>query len=162
MWEPNEIRVVRWFMRFAGVGILIPGVIYALSWPDTLKAFALAVGDGPAPVAAGLSVAGLLLGGLSFIFARGARIGAVLGVVALALGAVVHWQWSVMMNDRLEMLPEGLSEEDRRIFEDTILFAANAQIPHLLKNLVLAGVCSMVFVLSPKLCGSRVKRAGSE
>ncbi len=22
MWEPNEIRLLRWFMRFAGVGII--------------------------------------------------------------------------------------------------------------------------------------------
>ncbi len=155
MWEPNEIRVVRWFMRFVGVGILIPGVIYALSWPDTITAFALACGHTSAPFFAGFSIGALIAAGLSFIFARRARLGAVLGMIALLLGAFVHYQWSVMMNARLGMLPDSFIGPEREAVEDAILFAANAQLPHLLKNLVLVGVCAMVFALAPKLCGSK-------
>ncbi len=38
------------------------------------------------------------------------------------------------------------------MLEDTILFAANAQVPHIMKNLVLIGVCVMFYVLAPRLC----------
>jgi len=80
--------------------------------------------------------------------------GAVAAALALLLGA-----WLLMMQARLEMLPAGLAEADRVMLEDTILFAANAQIPHILKNFVLIGVCAVVFVLAPRLCGSRERKA---
>ena len=152
MWGSREFRILRWFMALAGVGLLIPGAIFLMSWPDTMLAFGRAFGSGLAPIAGGFSVAALVLGGLSFICGRGVRIGAVLAGVALLLGAFVHWQWSQMMNQRLEMLPASLSDEQRTMLEDTIRFAGNAQIPHMLKNLVLAGICVVVFVLGPGVC----------
>lgn len=162
MWEPDEIRTVRWFMRFAGVALAIPGLIYLFSWPDTLRAFAPVVGATLAPVGAGLSVGLLLLAGGTFMLARHARIGAVAGVLALLLGSFVHWRWSSMMNDRLDMLPTGLGEGDLAMIKDTFHFAANAQIPHILKNLVLVGLCFVVFLQAPKLCGSRLEGASPE
>ncbi len=45
-WEDRQRTTLRWFMAFAGLGLLIPGVIYLLSWPDTVKAFSLAFGSG--------------------------------------------------------------------------------------------------------------------
>ena len=50
-------------MAFAGLGLLIPGVIYLLSWPDTVKAFSLAFGAEWAGWASGLSVIPLVFGG---------------------------------------------------------------------------------------------------
>ena len=50
-------------MAFAGLGLLIPGVIYLLSWPDTVKAFSLAFGSEWAVWASGLSVIPLVFGG---------------------------------------------------------------------------------------------------
>ncbi|HED52730.1 MAG TPA: hypothetical protein ENJ00_00815 [Phycisphaerales bacterium] len=157
MWEPSEIRVVRWFMRFAGVGLLVPGLIYAMSWPDTVRAVSLCTSESAGPVVVGAMVVLLVFGGLSFVFARLGRYGAVSAAVALLMGSWVHWQWSQMMQARLSKLPEGLTDADRAMIEDTILFAANAQIPHIMKNLVLVGVCVVVFVLGPRLCGSRVR-----
>jgi len=156
MWEPNEIKVMRWFMRCSGVAIAIPGVIYLISWPDTIKAFMPLGGAAFAAVAGGFSVAALLIAGLSFLLARFARSGAILGAIALLLGGVIHYQWSVMLNARMKMLPANLSESDRAMLEDTIQFAANAQIPHILKNLVLIGVCLVIYILAPKLCGNKI------
>ncbi|PHQ82862.1 MAG: hypothetical protein COB69_00425 [Phycisphaera sp.] len=113
----------------------------------------------PWPVLAGATVVLLIFGGVSFISARLGRYGAVAAAMALLLGAWVHFAWSLMMQARLEMLPAGLAEADRVMLEDTILFAANAQIPHILKNFVLIGVCAVVFVLAPRLCGSRERKA---
>jgi len=157
MWEPNEIRVLRWFMRFAGVGLILPGAIYTLSWPDTIHAFSLALGPGAATVAAGVTVAGSLAGGLTFLFARYARPGAAVAVIALLLGSFVHLQWMRMMQDRLNDLPSALSDQQTAQLTDTILFAANAQTPHILKNLVLVGVCVVIFMLAPRLCGDHVE-----
>lgn len=156
MWEPNEIRVLRWFMRFAGVGLMIPGVIYLLSWPDTVRAFEQALAAPLAAPAALVSIAGSLLGGLSFLLARHGRAGAVVAAIALLLGAVAHLQWSRMMQARIAMIPESASEEQVAMLTDTILFAANAQMPHALKNLVLVGMCAMFYALAPRLCGERV------
>ncbi len=83
---------------------------------------------------------------------RYVRIGAVMASVSLLLGSLVHYQWSNMMTDRLGMMPEGILETERVTLEDTILFAANAQGPHILKNLVLVGVCVMFYVLALRLC----------
>ena len=162
MWEPKEIRFMRWFMRFAGAGLLIPGVIYMSSWPDTLKAFAACFGEAAAPPLAFVTGCALILAGATFIGARWVRFGAVLGFTALLLGAVVHYQWSAMMQDRLPMLLEHTDPDHRAMLEDTVLFAANAQIPHILKNVVLMGVCVMLFCLAPKLKGNKVMgNAGS-
>lgn len=158
MWEPNEIRVLRWFMRCAGVALAIPGVIYLLSWPDTLRAFAPLGNQTLAGIAAGFSVAALFGAGLTFLLARFARPGAILGALSLILGGIIHYRWSVMLSARLAILPEGLSDADHAMLEDTILFAANAQIPHILKNLVLVGVCLVVFLLAPTLCGTKLER----
>jgi len=160
MWEPDEIRLLRWFMRMAGVGLLIPGVIYLLSWPDTLRAFAAWTGPGLAPIPAALSIALLIVGGLSFILARHARAGAAAAGFALLMGAWIHAQWAAIMHQRLGMIPESITDQQRAMLEDTIQFAANAQIPHILKNLVLVGVCGVVFILGPRLCGSRVRPRG--
>lgn len=160
MWQPDEIRVLRWFMRFAGLGLIIPGVIYLLSWPDTVLAFSAVAGEAAAPVAAAASVAGSLLGGLAFVLARHGKIGAVIAGVSLLLGGVVHLQWARMMQGRLDAIPESASEEQVSLLTDTILFAANAQIPHLLKNLVLVGMCVMFYLLAPRLCGRHVEAPG--
>lgn len=156
MWQPDEIRVLRWFMRFAGLGLIIPGVIYLFAWPDTILAFSAVVGESVAPAAAVVTIAGSMLGGLAFLLARHGKIGAIVAGISLLLGSVVHLQWSWMMQSRLEAIPKDLSEEQTALLTDTIFFAANAQIPHLLKNLVLAGMCVMFFLLAPRLCGSRV------
>ncbi len=156
-WEDRQRTTLRWFMAFAGLGLLIPGVIYLLSWPDTVKAFSLAFGSEWAVWASGLSVIPLIFGGGTFLLARYlrhryVRIGAVMAMVSLLLGSLVHYQWSNMMIDRLGMMPAGISEAERVMLEDTILFAANAQVPHIMKNLVLVGVCVMFYVLAPRLC----------
>jgi hypothetical protein len=161
MWEPNEIRVVRWFMRVTGVGLMVPGAIYLMSWPDTVRAFAQCVGADVAPVLAGASSGLLLLGGLSFVTARYARYGALGAIVALLLGAWVHYLWGGMMQERLALIPEGMSPADRALLEDAILFAANAQLPHAVKNLVLIGFCVVVYVLGPRLCGGRGELHGT-
>ncbi len=62
------------------------------------------------------------------------------------------------MLSREPALSSGLDGNELKILHDTIQFAANAQIPHMLKNLVLVGLCVMVFVLAPRLCGSRIER----
>ncbi len=157
MWEPNEIRVVRWFMRFVGVGLIVPGAIYLLSWPDTVRAFDACVGAGLAGVAAGLTASGSIFGGLTFLLARGARLGAIVAGLSLLAGAFVHLRWMTIMLDRASMLPEGLTESERAMLVDTIQFAGNAQMPHALKNVVLVGVCAMVYLLAPRLCGSRMQ-----
>ena len=158
-WEPNEIRVVRWFMRFAGVGLLVPGLIYATSWPDTVRAVSSCTSEAVGPVLVGAMVVLLAFGGLSFLLARLGRYGAVSAALALVMGSWIHWRWSQMMLARLDLLPEGLSDADRAMIRDTFLFAANAQIPHIVKNVVLIGVCVVVFVLAPRLCGSRVRES---
>lgn len=158
MWEPNEIRLMRWFMRFAGAGLLIPGLIYLGAWPDTLKAFTACFGAGIAPAAAAFVGAALIIAGATFIAARSVRLGAVLGFAALLLGSIVHYQWSVMMHDRLPILLEHTDAAQRALLEDTVLFAANAQLPHIFKNIVLMGVCAMLFCLAPTICGNRFKR----
>jgi len=163
MWEPDEIRLLRWFLRFAGVGILVPGIIYAISWTDAVKACSLAIGM-PADstsliprILVGFSVGALAMGGVSYIFARYVRIGSVLAIGALTLGSVIHYQWAVMMHSRLAALPETLSTAQHALLKDTILFAANAQIPHIAKNAVLIGLCAVFFVLSPRICGSQIE-----
>lgn len=163
MWEPNEIRLLRWFLRCAGVGLLVPGIIYALSWPDAIKACSLALGLAPESthvlprLLVGFSIGALVLGGISYLAARYVRFGSVLAIAALILGSVIHYQWSVMMHARLTMLPESLSPSERALLRDTILFAANAQIPHIVKNMVLIGLCVVFFVLSPRICGNRIE-----
>ena len=161
MWEPNEIRLMRWFMRAAGVGLLIPGVLYLTSWPDTVQAFAGALGTALSPVLAGFTGAALIIAGATFLAARFARAGAILGFAALLLGAVVHYQWSAMMQSRLPILAEHIDPAQRAMLKDTVLFAANAQIPHILKNAVLMGVCAMLFCLAPKICGNRIERSSA-
>lgn len=152
MWSLREFRILRWFMRLAGVGLLIPGAILAMFWPDTILAFRGALVPALAVPAAIFSIAALALGGTSFIAGRLARPGALLAASALLLGALVHVQWSSMMGARMEQIPEGLGAEQRAMIEDTVRFAANSQIPHALKNLVLVGVCAVVFVLGPTVC----------
>lgn len=160
MWTVREFRILRWFMAMAGVGLMIPGAIYAMSWPDTIRAFDGALGSALAVPAAVFSIAALTLGGLSFICGWQARAGAVVAAIALLLGSVVHYQWSVMMNQRLAMLPEALTGEERAMLTDTIQFAANAQMPHIMKNLVLVGVCAVVFVLGPRICAACKTKQG--
>ncbi len=163
MWEPNEIRLLRWFLRCTGVGILVPAMIYTLSWPDAVKACSMALGLAPESnsvlprLLVGLSIGALVLGGISFLAARYVRFGSVLAIGALVLGSVIHYQWSVMMHARLSMLPETLLPAERALLRDTILFAANAQIPHIVKNGVLIGLCVVLFVLSPRICGNQIE-----
>lgn len=152
MWTAREFRLLRWFMGLAGVGLMIPGVIYAMSWPDTIRAFDGSIGHAPAVPAAVFSIGALVLGGLSFVCGVGVRAGAAAAGLALLLGSAVHYQWSAMMTDRLAMLPDTLSDAQRAMLTDTIRFAANAQMPHIAKNLVLVGVCIAVFLLGPRVC----------
>lgn len=62
-WEDRQRTTLRWFLAFTGLGMLIPGVIYLLSWPDKVKAFSLAFGSGWAVWASGLLVIPLVFGG---------------------------------------------------------------------------------------------------
>ena len=46
----------------------------------------------------------------------------------------------------------GISLEQQHLLQDTVLFAANAQIPHIIKNMILVGVCALFFFLAPSVC----------
>ncbi len=158
VWTRRDRRLFRGFMVLTGVGLIVPALIYLFSWPDTVKATTLAVGPGAAPFVTGGTVVALLSGGFSFIFARLVRTGSLLAAAALICGSVVHYEWSTMMLQRMDLVPEELPEQQLHLLQDAILFAANAQHPHIIKNMILLGVCALFFFLAPRVCGARITR----
>lgn len=63
-----------------------------------------------------------------------------------------------MMMRRMDLVPDGISPEQQHLLQDTVLFAANAQIPHIVKNVILIGVCALFFFLAPDVCSSTTAR----
>ncbi len=157
VWTPNDRRLFRGFMVLTGLALIVPALIYLFSWPDAVKATALALG-GAAPFVTGGTVVALLSGGFSFILGRLVRTGSWLAAAALICGSVVHYEWSTMMLQRLDLVPRGIPEEQQHLLQDAILFAANAQHPHIIKNMILLGVCTLFFFLAPRVCGARITR----
>ena len=158
VWTPRDRRLFRGFMVLTGLGLIVPALIYLFSWPDTVKATTLAVGPGAAPFVTGGTVVALLSGGLSFIVGRLVRPGSLLAAAALVCGSIVHYEWSTMMLHRMDLVPEGIPEQQQHLLQDAILFAANAQNPHIVKNLILLGVCTLFFFLAPRVCGAKTAR----
>ena len=72
--------------------------------------------------------------------------------------SVMHYQWSKMMMGRMNLVPEGIPPQQQSLLEDTILFAANAQMPHIIKNVILIGACILFFILAPSVCGRTITR----
>lgn len=158
VWTDRDRRLFRGFMVLTGLGLVVPGVIYLVSWSDTVKAMALVLGPAASPLVTGGTVIALLAGGASFVVARFVRPGSVLAAAALICGSVMHYQWSKMMMGRMNLVPEGIPPQQQSLLEDTILFAANAQLPHIIKNVILIGVCILFFVLAPSVCGRMITR----
>ena len=158
VWTDRDRRLFRGFMVLTGIGLVLPGLIYLVSWPDTVKAMALVLGPAASPLVTGGTITALLAGGASFIAARFIRPGSVLATAALICGSVMHYQWSKMMMGRMNLVPEGIPPQQQRLLEDTILFAANAQMPHIIKNVILIGVCILFFILAPSVCGTTITR----
>ncbi len=158
VWSHRDRRRFRGFMILTGLGLMVPGLIYSSSLPDTVKAFGQVLGSAAAPFVTGATVVALLAGGLSFILGRFVRIGSVLAAAALICGSLIHYAWSTMMMQRMDLVPDGISPEQQQLLQDTILFAANAQIPHIIKNMILIGVCGLFFFLAPSVCGSTITR----
>ena len=77
-------------MVLTGLGLVVPGLIYLVSWPDTVKAMALVLGPVASPLITGGTITALLAGGVSFIAARSVRPGSVLAAAALICGSVMH------------------------------------------------------------------------
>ncbi len=158
VWTPRDRRLFRGFMVLTGLGLIVPALIYLFSWPDTVKATALALGPGVAPFVTGGTIVSHLAGGFSFILGRFVRPGSLLAAAALICGSVVHYEWSRMMLQRMDLVPQGIPEQQQHLLQDTILFAANAQQPHIVKNIILIGVCVLFFFLAPRVCGARITR----
>lgn len=134
-------KALRWLLRLTGIGLLVPGLIHLLSWSDTVKASSFAFGEALAPLASAGAVVCLLGSGLSFILGRWIKPGALAASLFLVFGTYVHVAWARMLGARLDMMPEGLDATTQALWMDTTLFASNSQIPHVLKNLILLGVC---------------------
>lgn len=160
-WNRRDRRLLRGFMALTGLGLIVPGVIYLSSLSDTLEGIAMVVGRGWAPLITGGTIAALLVGGLTFIIGRGVRQGSVLAAAALVCGSLVHHAWSSMMMHRMEPVPAVIPPEQRLLHQNTILFAANGQIPHIIKNTILLGVCVLFFCLAPRVCGGGITKMGS-
>ena len=158
VWTHRDRRRFRGFMILTGLGLIVPGLIYVSSLPDTVKGTAQVLGSAAAPFVTWATVVALLGGGLSFILGRFVRLGSVLAAAALICGSLVHYAWSRMMMQRMDLVPEGLSPEQQHLLQDTVLFAANAQIPHIVKNVILIGVCALFFFLAPGVCRSTTAR----
>ena len=45
------------------------------------------------------------------------------------------------------LVPYGISPEQQHLLQDTVLFVANAQIPHIIKDMILVGVCTLFFLV---------------
>ncbi len=157
VWTPRDRRLFRGFMVLTGLALIVPALIYLFSWPDTVKATGLAVGSAAAPFVTGGTVVALLAGGFSFILGRFVRTGSLLAAAALICGSVVHYEWSTMMLQRMDLVPTEIPEQQQHLLQDAILFAANAQHPHIIKNMILFGVCALFFFLAPRVCGARVR-----
>ena len=158
VWMHRDRRRFRSFMILTGLGLMVPGLIYVSSLPDTVKGTAQVLGSAAAPFVTGATVVALLGGGLSFILGRFVRIGSVLASAALICGSLIHYAWSTMMMQRMDLVPDGISPEQQHLLQDTVLFAANAQIPHIIKNMILVGVCALFFFLAPGVCDSTITR----
>ena len=155
VWTLRDRRLFRGFMVLTGVALIVPALIYLSSWPDTVQATALALGPSSAPFVPGGTIVALLSGGFSFIFARLVRAGSLLAAAALICGSVVHYEWSTMMLQRMDLVPRDIPEQQQHLLQDAILFASNAQHPHIIKNMILFGVCALFFFLAPRVCGAR-------
>ena len=64
-----------------------------------------------------------------------------------------------MMLQRMDLVPEGMPDQQQHLLQDAILFAANAQNPHIIKNMILLGVCVLFFFLAPRVCRTRITRS---
>ena len=158
VWTPRDRRLFRGFMVLTGLALFVPALIYLFSWPDTVKATALALGQGAAPFVTGGTIVAHLVGGFSFILGHLVRPGSVLAAAALICGSVVHYEWSTMMLQRMDLVPKEIPAQQQHLLQDTILFAANAQQPHIVKNIILIGVCALFFFLGPRVCRARITR----
>jgi len=56
-------------------------------------------------------------------------------------------------------MPRDIPEQQQHLLQDAILFASNAQHPHIIKNMILFGVCALFFFLAPRVCGAREVRS---
>lgn len=63
-----------------------------------------------------------------------------------------------MTMQRMDLVPEGISSEQQHLLQDTILFAANAETPYIIKNMILVGVCALFFFLTPGGCSRTITR----
>ena len=79
-----------------------------------------------------------------------------MAAAALICGSLVHYEWFTMIMQRMDLVPEGISPEQQHLLP--IPYAANAQIPHIIKNMILIGVCALFFFLTPSVCGRAITR----
>jgi hypothetical protein len=54
----------------------------------------------------------------------------------------------------MDLVPDRISPEQQHLPRKTVLFVTNAQIPRIIKNMGLVGVCALFSFLAPSLDGT--------